>query len=443
MASVWKLPVVFLLREQPVRPVDAHVTDVAVHRSAREARGELRMPGETIDGNDVVAVYDAVDAARRPRPRRRGPKPDRGDHLALGRSFHARQPAGLPRRRRGARVAREPRRHPPHRRPAAGAPDRRRASLDAHPREGRGTRSSRRWKSPRPRRSRPWPYSRMRSPRRMHRYPPEPGPAHASARELSYRRGDQRGDRPGDGARPARVRAGRGRGQDRRHLRRHARADREVRQGAACATRRSRRWRSPARAVGAAITGMRPVAEIQIFDFITHMMDTIVNQAAKFRYHAGRRADGAGGVSRPAGRRHPPGRAAFAIAGGVVRHVPGLVVMAPSTPYDAKGLLAARSATTTRSSSSSTSCSTCSPRAPVPDDRVRDSDRQGGHQAARQGRDAGRDHGDGRAGAARGRAACSREGIDVEVIDPRTLRPLDNETIIDQRQEDGPTGRRA
>ena len=54
-----------------------------------------------------------------------------------------------------------------------------------------------------------------------------------------------------------------------------------------CATRRSRRRRFAARAVGAAITGMRPIVEVQIFDFVTHMMDMIVNQAAKFRFMLG------------------------------------------------------------------------------------------------------------------------------------------------------------
>src|SRR5256885_2125971 len=92
--------------------------------------------------------------------------------------------------------------------------------------------------------------------------------------------------------------------------------------------------------VGAAIAGLRPVVEIQIWDFIAVAMDQVVNQAAKFRYMLG------GGPTVPLVIRGPQG-------GGIrlaaqhsqcleawFAHVPGLVVVAPSTPYDAKGLLA-------------------------------------------------------------------------------------------------------
>jgi 2-oxoisovalerate dehydrogenase E1 component len=92
-------------------------------------------------------------------------------------------------------------------------------------------------------------------------------------------------------------------------------------------------------AVGAAITGMRPVVEIQIFDFVTLMMDAIVNQAAKFRTMLGGapkvpivfRGPQGGGIRLAA--QHSQSLEAWFC------HVPGLVVMAPSTPYDAKGLL--------------------------------------------------------------------------------------------------------
>ena len=92
--------------------------------------------------------------------------------------------------------------------------------------------------------------------------------------------------------------------------------------------------------VGSAIAGLRPVVEIQIFDFVAMTMDQVVNQAAKFRYMLG------GGPTVPLVIRGPQG-------GGIrlaaqhsqsleawFAHVPGLVVVAPSTPYDAKGLLA-------------------------------------------------------------------------------------------------------
>ena len=76
-------------------------------------------------------------------------------------------------------------------------------------------------------------------------------------------------------------------------------------------------------AVGSAVCGRRPIAEIQIFDFVTFMMDMIVNQAAKLRYMLGGASNRPGGVPRSAGRRHPTGRAALAIAGGMVRACAG------------------------------------------------------------------------------------------------------------------------
>ena len=93
--------------------------------------------------------------------------------------------------------------------------------------------------------------------------------------------------------------------------------------------------------VGAAIAGMRPIVEVQIFDFVTLMMDMIVNQAAKFRYMLGGRPTvplvirgPQGGGIRLAAQHSQSLEAWFA-------HVPGLVVVAPSSAYDAKGLLVA------------------------------------------------------------------------------------------------------
>ena len=93
--------------------------------------------------------------------------------------------------------------------------------------------------------------------------------------------------------------------------------------------------------VGAAAAGLRPVVEIQIWDFIAMTMDQVVNQAAKFRYMLGGtptvplviRGPQGGGIRLAA--QHSQSLEAWFV------HVPGLVVVAPSTPYDAKGLLAA------------------------------------------------------------------------------------------------------
>jgi len=92
-------------------------------------------------------------------------------------------------------------------------------------------------------------------------------------------------------------------------------------------------------AVGAAVKGLRPVAEIMFADFLTVCMDQIVNQLAKTRYMFGGlfnvpvviRSPGGGGLN--AGPQHSQCLEAW------FAHVPGLKVVMPSTPYDVKGLL--------------------------------------------------------------------------------------------------------
>jgi len=92
-------------------------------------------------------------------------------------------------------------------------------------------------------------------------------------------------------------------------------------------------------AVGAALMGLRPVVEMQFSDFIACAFDQIVNMAAKFHYRVGTsvplviRAPSGGGVH--GGPFHSQNPEAWFV------HVPGLKVLAPSTPYDAKGLLKA------------------------------------------------------------------------------------------------------
>jgi len=78
------------------------------------------------------------------------------------------------------------------------------------------------------------------------------------------------------------------------------------------------------------------VVEVNQMDWITIAMDQIVNQVAKLRYIWG---PGHGAARDPHGRRRGPGerRAALPEPGGLVRHVPGLYVVMPATPYDAKG----------------------------------------------------------------------------------------------------------
>jgi len=92
-------------------------------------------------------------------------------------------------------------------------------------------------------------------------------------------------------------------------------------------------------AVGAAFVGMRPIAEMMTFNFSILALDQIVNHAAKYRYMSG------GQIRCPMVMRGPSGAAAQVAAQhsqaleSWYAHVPGLVVVMPSTPKDAKGLL--------------------------------------------------------------------------------------------------------
>lgn len=94
-------------------------------------------------------------------------------------------------------------------------------------------------------------------------------------------------------------------------------------------------------AVGAAMTGLQPIFEFQFSDFATLGMEQIVNQAAKIRYMLG------GAVSVPLVMRFPAGSGTGAAAQhsqsleAWTAHVPGLKVVQPATPADAKGLLLA------------------------------------------------------------------------------------------------------
>ncbi len=94
-------------------------------------------------------------------------------------------------------------------------------------------------------------------------------------------------------------------------------------------------------AVGAALTGLRPVAEVMSIDFASLAMDQIVSSAAKMRYMFG------GGCKIPLVIRAPEGTGTQKGAQhsqcleAWFAHVPGLKVVIPSTPYEAKGLLLA------------------------------------------------------------------------------------------------------
>ena len=182
-------------------------------------------------------------------------------------------------------------------------------------------------------------------------------------------------------------------------------------------------------AVGAALTGLRPVVEVQFMDFITHMMDAIVNQAAKLRFMLG------GETSVPLVIRGPQGSG---IRLGAQHsqsletwfsHIPGLTVIAPSTPYDAKGLLAASIEDDNPVVFIEHKLLYQQSMGEVPEEYY--TLPIGQADIKREGADvtivATMAMVDVALKAAR---SLARDGIEAEVIDPRTMRPLDTETII-------------
>jgi len=181
-------------------------------------------------------------------------------------------------------------------------------------------------------------------------------------------------------------------------------------------------------AVGAAMTGLRPVVEILYIDFSALAMDQIVNQAAKARYMFGGKAcvplvirtQGGGGRGNAA--QHSQSLEMWYV------HVPGLIVVQPSTPYDAKGLLksAIRDDNPVIFIEHKLLYNTTGP---VPEGEVLVP--LGVADVKRPGSDV--------TIVATSRMVLfalsaaeelARQGIEAEVIDPRTLKPLDLDTIV-------------
>lgn len=188
--------------------------------------------------------------------------------------------------------------------------------------------------------------------------------------------------------------------------------------------------------VGGAMSGLRPIVEVQLFDFVTFMMDAIINQAAKARFMMGGvptvpvvfRGPMGGGI-RLAAQHSQSFEAIFA-------NVPGLEIYAPSSPYDAKGLM------------------TAAIRSDNPVIFLE-------HKLLYLGREEAVPEAafaiePGRARVVRDGADCTviatmamveralqaarrldDEGLSVEVIDPRTIKPLDAATLIDSVRKTG------
>jgi pyruvate dehydrogenase E1 component beta subunit len=182
--------------------------------------------------------------------------------------------------------------------------------------------------------------------------------------------------------------------------------------------------------VGAAMTGLRPVVELMTINFSLLAMDQIVNHAAHIHYMFGGQARVPLVVRMPQGAGHQLGPTHSHSWEAFFLHVPGLLVAAPSTPADAKGLLKAA----IRDDNPVVFIEheyLYGQRGEVPD--VEDHLVDFGRAALR------REGGDAtivgisRMAATAERAAqvlAEEHGVECDVIDPRTLRPLDLDTIL-------------
>jgi acetoin:2,6-dichlorophenolindophenol oxidoreductase subunit beta len=180
-------------------------------------------------------------------------------------------------------------------------------------------------------------------------------------------------------------------------------------------------------AVGAAVMDMRPVAEIMFMDFLFLAMDQLANQAAKMRFMFGGKACVPMVVRMPSGSGSGAAAQHSQSLESMLMHIPGLKVVTPSSPYDAKGLLlsAIRDLNPV--------CFIEHKQLYKSKGEVPEGDYSiplGVAEVKRSGRDltvVATSVMLVRALAVAGR--LSKEGIEVEVIDPRTLLPLDCETI--------------
>ncbi len=182
--------------------------------------------------------------------------------------------------------------------------------------------------------------------------------------------------------------------------------------------------------VGSAMTGLRPVVELMTINFALLALDQIVNHAAHIHYMFGGQARVPLVVRMPQGAGHQLGPTHSHCLEAMFLHVPGLLVAVPATAADAKGLL--KSAIRDENPVIFIEHeSLYGVRGEVPDDEEH-LVRFGQARIAREGSDV-TIVGISRMAITAERAAAtlsSEHGVEAEVVDPRTLRPLDLDTIL-------------
>lgn len=188
-------------------------------------------------------------------------------------------------------------------------------------------------------------------------------------------------------------------------------------------------------AAGAALTGLRPVAEIMFVDFVGVCFDQIYNQAAKFRYMFGGKARTPMIVRATIGAGFRAGAQHSQSLHPLFTMVPGLKVVMPSNAYDAKGLMieALRGDDPVIYLEGKTLYDS---ETEVPDEAYRIP--FGEAQTAREGKDLTIvAFGPMVPRALAVAEAVAKDGIQAEVIDPRTTSPLDEETILESVAKTG------
>lgn len=188
-------------------------------------------------------------------------------------------------------------------------------------------------------------------------------------------------------------------------------------------------------AVGAAATGMRPVCELMFIDFMGVCFDQIYNQAAKFRYMFGGKAETPVVIRTMYGAGFRAAAQHSQCLYNIFTHVPGLKVVMPSSPYDAKGLLIQA----IREDDPVIFCehkALYATEGDVPEESY--TIPFGEANIVREGDDI--------TIVALGRMvlhatkvadALAKEGISCEVIDPRTTSPFDEDTVLESVENTG------
>lgn len=182
-------------------------------------------------------------------------------------------------------------------------------------------------------------------------------------------------------------------------------------------------------AVGAALAGLRPVVEVMYNDFLMLVMDQLVNQAAKARYMFGGKVSVPLVVRTHAGAGRGNAAQHSQTLHNIFVHIPGIIVVAPSTSYDAKGLLK--------------SAIRCADPVMFFENKLLYANKSlvpegeylfplGKAHVKRPGKDVTVISTSRMTFFALNAAKkLEEEGIDIEIVDPLTLKPLDMDTILD------------